>query len=307
MFVNLRQYLVALIVVVAMAVVYQSFVTPHMRPPIVKTMQLATMPPLDRFSDSLKELFPDEDCWQRRGCKILKTVDGMLLFEEFVDMKDNKVRLSPLSIVVGGGLKSGGDASPIVIDAMEGAEIQFTRSLVIGSGPAPSIERGRVIGPVVVTRRGDDTGSSDLLVKTSNIGIDSKKIWTTHEFDLNADGLSMRGRDLTLHLTKTGNGIPELERVELIYLHELNYVLDEQKTMACDCDGRVEFRFNERTLLMRDNVSLVYRDGVESSTFACDTLECVLADPEVQADSDSPRTALTDQFEKSRLQGNPWS
>ena len=305
MFVNLRQYLIALIVVVAMAVVYQSFVTPHMRPPIVKTMQLATMPPLDRFSDSLKELFPDEDCWQRRGCKILKTVDGMLLFEEFVDMKDNKVRLSPLSIVVGGGLKSGGDASPIVIDAMEGAEIQFTRSLVIGSGPAPSIERGRVIGPVIVTRRGDDTGSSDLLVKTSNIGIDSKKIWTTHEFDLKADGLSMRGRDLTLHLTKTGNGIPELERVELIYLNQLNYVVDEQKTMACACDGRVEFRFNERTLLMRDDVSLVYRDGVESSTFACDTLECVLADPEVQADADSPRTALTDQFEKITASGQP--
>ncbi len=305
MFENIRQYLISLVVVIGMAVVYQSFVTPHLRPPMVKTMQLATMPPLDRFSESLKELFPDEDCWQRGGCKILKTVDGMLLFEEFVDLKDNKARLSPLSIVVGGGLKSGVDAKPIVIDAIEGAEIQFTRSLVIGSGPAPSIERGRVIGPVVVTRRGDDNGTSDLLLNTSNIGIDSKKIWTTDEFDQKSEGLSMRGRDLTLHLTKSGNEVPELERVELIYLYQLNYAVDEQKTMACACDGRVEYRFDDRTLVMRDDVSLVYRDGMEASTFACDTLECILADPEVQAVSDSPRTALTEQFEKITASGQP--
>ena len=60
MFANIRRYLVALTVVIALAVAYQSFVTPHLRPPAVKAMQLATMPPLDRFSDSLKDLFPDE-------------------------------------------------------------------------------------------------------------------------------------------------------------------------------------------------------------------------------------------------------
>ncbi|MDA7874344.1 hypothetical protein N9B17_04175 [Rhodopirellula sp.] len=308
MFVNIRQYLLALIVVLAMAVAYQTFLTPYLRPPRVKSMPLATMPPLDRFADSIKDLFPDEDCWQRGGCKILKTIDGMLLFEDFVDLKNNKVKLSPLSIVVGGGLKSDGSSTPIIIDALQGAEIQFSRSLVIGSGPAPSIERGRVIGPVVVKRLGAGDEQSDLLVNTSNIGIDNKKIWTTDEFDLRSDGLAMRGRDLTLHLTNAGDGVPEPERVELIYLYGLRYSVDEQKTMDFACNGRVEYRFDDRTLEMRDAVSLAYRDGSQLSTFSCDTLQCVLADPEVKtmAGTDvSAETSITDQFEKIIATGQP--
>ena len=305
MFANIRRYLVALTVVIALAVAYQSFVTPHLRPPAVKAMQLATMPPLDRFSDSLKDLFPDETCWQRNGCKILKTVDGMLLFENFVDLKDNRVRLSPLSIVVGGGLKSDDGAAPIIIDAIQGAEIQFNRSLVIGSGPAPSIERGRVLGPVVVKRLADDPETSDLLVNTSNIGIDNQKIWTTDEFDLKSDGLAMRGRDLTLHLSKSGNGVPELERLELIYLYQLQYSMDDQKFMDCGCDGRVEYRFDERTLELRDAVSLAYRDGTQLTTFECEALECVLVDPAVQEGTDGLDKTLADQFEKITATGRP--
>jgi hypothetical protein len=305
MFVKFRRYLLALTVVIAMAVAYQILVTPSLHAPKVKTMHLATMPPLDRFADSIKYLFPDETCWQRSGCKILKTVDGMLLFEDWVDLENNKVKLSPLSIVVGGGLRPGRSATPIVIDAIQGAEIQFSRSLVIGSGPTPAIERGRVIGPVVVKRIGDGAENSDLLVNTSNVGIDNQKIWTTDEFDLKSDGLTMRGRDLTLHLTKTGNGIPGLERLELIYLYGLNYAVDEQKSMDFACDGRVEYLFDERVLAMRDGVSLVYREGAEVSTFDCDTLQCVLADPEVQDASGAGSTSVTNQFEKITATGQP--
>jgi hypothetical protein len=300
-----RQYLVALTVVLAMAVAYQTVVTPQLHPPEVKRMHAATMPPLTRFNEGIKGLFPDEDCWQRSGCTILKTVDGMLLFEEWVDLGNNKYRLSPLSIVVGGGLKSGGATTPIIIDAPQGAEIQFSRSLQMGGGPTPAIERGRVIGPVVVKRTGDGVKKRDLLVHTSNIGLDSQKIWTTDEFDLTSGGLSMRGRDLTLHLTKTGKGIPELERVELIYLYRLKYLVDETKSMDFACDGRVEYQFSQRTLEMRDAVSLAYRDGDQISTFNCDSLQCVLADPAVRADSGNASSSVTDQFEKITAMGQP--
>ncbi len=305
MFQKIRQYLIALTVVLAMAVGYQTLVTPQLHPPEVEEMHAATMPPLTRFNESIKGLFPDEDCWQRGGCTILKTVDGMLLFEEWVDLGNNKFRLSPLSIVVGGGLKNGGSTAPITIDAAQGAEIQFNRSLQMGGGPTPAIERGRVIGPVVVKRIGDATENSDLLVNTSNIGLDSQKIWTTDEFDLTSGGLSMRGRDLTLHLTKTGKGIPELERVELIYLYGLKYSVDETKSMDFACDGRVEYQFSRRTLEMRDAVSLVYRDGDQLSTFYCDSLDCVLADPDVLSAPNNASSSVTDQFEKITALGQP--
>ncbi len=302
---KLRQYLIALTVVLAMAVAYQTLVTPQFHPPEVKEMHAASMPPLTRFNEGINSLFPDEDCWQRSGCTILKTVDGMLLFEEWVDLGNNKFQLSPLSIVVGGGLKSGGSTTPIVIDASQGAEIQFNRSLQMDGGPTPAIDRGRVIGPVVVKRIGDGAENSDLLVKTSNIGLDSQKIWTTDEFDLTSGGLSMRGRDLTLHLTKTGQGIPELERVELIYLYGLKYSVDETKSMDFGCDGRVEYQFSQRTLEMRDAVSLVYRDADQVSTFNCDSLQCVLADPDVQSDPSNASSSITDQFEKITAVGQP--
>ncbi|OUW83677.1 MAG: hypothetical protein CBD74_05410 [Saprospirales bacterium TMED214] len=302
---KIRQYLIALTVVLAMAVAYQTLVTPQLHPPEVKEMHVATMPPLTRFNESIKGLFPDEDCWQRGGCTILKTVDGMLLFEEWVDLGNNKFRLSPLSIVVGGGLKNGGSTAPITIDAPQGAEIQFNRSLQMGRGPTPAIERGRVIGPVVVKRLVDDSENNDLLVHTSNIGLDSQKIWTTDEFDLTSGGLSMRGRDLTLHLTKTGKGIPELERVELIYLYGLKYSVDETKWMDFVCDGRVEYQFSRRTLEMRDAVSLAYRDADQLTTFFCDSLECVLADPEVLSESSNAGASVTDQFEKIIAVGQP--
>ena len=302
---KIRQYLIALTVVLAMAVAYQTLVTPQLHPPKVKWMHAATMPPLTRFNDSIKGLFPDEDCWQRSGCTILKTVDGMLLFRDWVDLDNNKFRLSPLSIVVGGGLKSGQSSAPIIIDAPQGAEIQFNRSLEMGRGPTPAIERGRVIGPVVVKAMGDENEHGGLLVHTSNIGLDSQKIWTTDEFDLSSEGLSMRGRDLTLHLTKTGKGIPELERVELIYLYGLKYSVDETKSMDFACDGRVEYQFTQRTLEMREAVSLAYRDGDQLSTFNCDSLECVLADPELESGSGKASSSVTDQFEKITAVGQP--
>ncbi|MAI73129.1 MAG: hypothetical protein CMM01_19785 [Rhodopirellula sp.] len=302
---KIRQYLIALTVVLAMAVAYQTLVTPQLHPPKVKWMHAATMPPLTRFNDSIKGLFPDEDCWQRSGCTILKTVDGMLLFRDWVDLDNNKFRLSPLSIVVGGGLKSGQSSAPIMIDAPQGAEIQFNRSLEMGRGPTPAIERGRVIGPVVVKAMGDENEHGGLLVHTSNIGLDSQKIWTTDEFDLSSEGLSMRGRDLTLHLTKTGKGIPELERVELIYLYGLKYSVDETKSMDFACDGRVEYQFTQRTLEMREAVSLAYRDGDQLSTFNCDSLECVLADPELESGSGKASSSVTDQFEKITAVGQP--
>ena len=288
-----------------MAVAYQTLVTPQLHPPEVKEMHAATMPPLTRFNESIKGLFPDEDCWQRGGCTILKTVDGMLLFEEWVDLGNNKFRLSPLSIVVGGGLKNGGATTPVTIDAPQGAEIQFNRSLEMGGGPTPAIERGRVIGPVVVKRMGEDADDGDLLVHTSNIGLDSQKIWTTDEFDLTSGGLSMRGRDLTLHLTKTGKGIPDLERVELIYLYGLTYSVDETKSMDFACDGRVEYQFSRRTLEMRDAVSLIYREADQLTTFYCDSIECVLADSDGVSNATSGRASVTDQFEKIVALGQP--
>jgi len=302
MMIRMRQYIIAFTIVLGAAVIYQKLVTPWMRPARVIRMQIASLPPLERFNDGIKDLFPDENCWQRRGCKVLKTAGGMLLFEECSDLNNNKVKLSPVTIVLGSRFKDGGKNRPIIINAVQGAEIQFTRSLEMLSGVAPAIERGRVIGPVLVQQKGHDPSQQDLLVKTSNVGIDSKKIWTTDEFDLQAEGVSMKGRDLTLHLSNAGSGTPTFDRIELIYLYGLNYSINEQKSLDFQCNGRVEYRFEDRTLDMEDSVSLVYHEGQGVSTFACSSLRCVLADPALD---NSDRSSLADRFEKITAVGQP--
>ena len=302
MLVRMRQYIIAFTVTLGAAVIYQNLVTPWMQPPRVARMQAASLPPLERFTDGIKELFPDENCWQRSGCKVLKTAGGMLLFEDCVDLKNNKVKLTPVTIVVGHGLKDGGKSAPIIVEAAQGAEIQFTGSLEVLSGSTPAIERGRVIGPVLVQQKGADQAEPELLVKTSNVGIDSKKIWTTDEFDLRAEGLSMKGRDLTLHLNGSGNGTPELDRIELIYLYGLKYLINDQNSADFACTGRVEYRFGDRTLEMRDSVSLVYHEGQVASTFDCSFLQCVLAD---QKGARSDRGSLAKHFETITAVGQP--
>jgi len=302
MFVRTRQYIIAFTIVLGAAVIYQNLVTPWMHPPMVSRMDAARLPPLERFTDGIKTLFPDENCWQRQGCKVLKTAGGMLLFEDCVDLQGNKVKLTPVTIVVGGGLKDGSRGAPIILEAAQGAEIQFTGSLEMLSGSAPAIKRGRVIGPVLVHRQSEDPKQQDLSVKTSNVGIDSKKIWTTDEFDLRAEGVSMQGRDLTLHFNGSGNGAPEMDRIELIYLDGLRYSVNEQKTVDFGCKGRVEYRFDDRTLEMREAVSVVYREGEMVSTFDCSSLSCVLAGSGAKA---SGRGSLAEHFEKITAVGQP--
>ena len=81
--------------------------------------------------------------------------------------------------------------------------------------------------------------------------------------------------------------------------------MDDQKFMDCGCDGRVEYRFDERTLELRDAVSLAYRDGSQLTTFECEALECVLVDPAVQEGTDGLDKTLADQFEKITATGRP--
>ncbi|TWU48796.1 hypothetical protein Poly51_47000 [Rubripirellula tenax] len=301
---RLTHYFSALIFLVASAVIYSNALTPWMSPPDVELIALKKSP-VHRTDDSLDDLFP-EGAWQRSSCKRLQTAQGVLLFQNWEQTDDSHWKLWPITVVIGRGLTNETADAPIVIDAVEGAELKFTESLDMMSGGAPPIDWGRMVGGVHIYRNGrpggDGRHSMDL--RTADVGMDTRKIWTTKTIEMSVGEAKMVGRDLTIHLAAAGgNGSAPstvLDRMELIYLDQLMMPIGgrglfgegpsdgephgdaagREAMISVACGGRVEYDFAIDQLLLRDSVSLVYQtDGALADRFDCQQLELTLNDP----------------------------
>ncbi len=186
----------------------------------------------ERNNDALSDLFADGS-WQRGNCKQLQTSDGMLLFQNWQQTADDQWKLWPITVVIGRGMSGVKSAAPVIIESAEGADITFTESLDVMSGGAPPIRQGRMIGSVHIHRSSvDDQHSLD--IRTANVRIDNKKIWTTDKIEMRVGQAQMVGRDLTIHLagrTSPGGGAAVLERMELIYLDKLMMPLEKGRAL----------------------------------------------------------------------------
>ena len=294
--------MMALLVLVASAASYQAVVTPWLEPPEIEPIGLGSDSVLE-IDASVLSLFP-EDAWQRGVCKQLQTADGMLLFQSWEQVENDQWRLWPVTVIVGRGLTSEESRQPILLEAEQGAEIKFTESLDVMSGGAPPIQRGRLIGDVRMYRQSDGGRTEALEILTSNVGIDSQKIWTTESIEMTLGTIRLVGRDLTFHLDgpshpgESGGGAATvLDRMELIYLDELVMPLEggsiwgqqqegqsqgdaERAMISLTCGGRVEYDFALDYLSLRDSVSLVHHvQGKLTDRFDCESIEIALNDP----------------------------
>ncbi len=226
MMVRLRHYLASLLLLSLIAIGYRATVAPWLEPPGMEVIGLGDDPIL-QSDESIQDLF-SENAWQRGTCKQLQTADGVLLFQSWEQVENDQWRLWPVTVVIGRGMSGGVADTPIILEAEQGAEIKFTESLDVMSGGAPPIQRGRMIGQVYLHRPGDREGQDALEIQTSNVGIDSQKIWTTEAIEMQVGKARLLGRDLTIHLDGPSNAATGkakaptvLDRMELIYLDEL--------------------------------------------------------------------------------------
>jgi hypothetical protein len=290
---RLKHYLTALSLLTAVSVIYQNTFVPLIQPVSSESIPMKPAQSL-RVDASLTDLFP-AGSWQRGSCKVLQTADGMLLFENWEQTSGDQWKLWPVSVVIGRGMSSKKSAEPMILEANEGAEIKFSASLDVMSGGAPPIERGRMIGPVHVFRKSiddpTDTNADQRTfdLKTSNVGIDRRKIWTTDAITMQVGGAKLAGSDLTIHFAADpskshGNGHSIMDRMELFYLDQLTMPLgkasEDEGTVSILCNGRVEYDFALDHLTLSDSVSLVHQDptGIVDR-FDCDRLQLWLNDP----------------------------
>ncbi|QEF99981.1 hypothetical protein Mal15_40480 [Stieleria maiorica] len=335
---NVRNYFIALAVLVSCASAYRIAAIRLLTVPDVARVE--PRPPTQRvdLKEDLADVFP-EDAWQLGDCKRLLTSNGALLFENWRQISEDQWKLEPLTIVVGRGLSDDAAATPIVLTAKEGAEIQFAQSLDMMGGSAPPIKMGRMIGDVEIERRGTTDPSEALAVKTRNVRIDNQKVWTTERITMQVAGAQLRGSDLTIYLaasatsaTKAETAATLLDRMDLVYLEELRIPLngpaidpanvrvpakdtgrprrigtkeaaDENGEVSIKCNNGLVYDFALDRLSLRDSITMVRTvRGQTIDTFTCDTLDLILRDP---ANQSVVRRGPLDWIDRVHATGRP--
>lgn len=282
--------------------------------------------------EDLADLFP-ADAWQLGQCKRLSTESGTLLFRELRKISESQWKLEPLTIVFGRGLsEDDANNAPIVLTALEGAEIQFTQSLDVTIGAAPPIKIGRMIGDVQIQRAGNVQPGESLSVQTRNVWIDKQKVWTTERIAMRIGNAILNGRDLTIHLAESAATAASarsgrttaaiLDRMDLVYLEELRIPLDgngpdgnglrrlgENATpsnngvVSVRCKNGIKYDFALDRLSLADSVMMQRSvNGRVVDQFDCETLSMVLRDPANQL---LPRRGPLDWIDRVYATGQP--
>jgi hypothetical protein len=298
---RLSNYLVSLVFLGCLAVVYNNIIAPRMAPAALDHVPIAPSKQFGSVETSLHDLFA-EGAWQRGTCKRLQTSDGMLLFQNWEQTSVEQWKLWPLTVVIGRGMSADAEGDPVIIDAPQGADIKFTQSLDVMSNGAPPIKNGTMVGPVHIHRTNRQDHQKSFNLRTANVGIDTRKIWTTETIEMQIGSARMVGRDLTLNLapgltaSSSESKTAILDRMELIYLDELVMPLTKRgiwtptvdgttqpgpdAMLSLRCGGRVVYDFAIDHLTLRDSVSLIHQtSGTMPDRFDCETLELKLNDP----------------------------
>ncbi len=260
----------------------------------------------------------------------------MLLFERWEQVSEDQWKLWPITLVVGRGMSGDLDPEPIILEANEGAEIKFAQSLDVMSGGAPPIDRGRLIGKVVIRRPNQKDDGESLSIETSNLGINNRKVWTTEAIRMKFGQARIVGRDLTLFLAVSAGSVPKgvgaaevLDRMQLTYLDEFIMPLEDgglwkKKDKAAEdpvrlpttrettplkamlslrCRGRVDYDFAVDQLSLRDSISVIHHvPGEPEDRFDCEAIDLNLRNP---SDETIVRQTPLDWISRITAAGSP--
>lgn len=313
-------YLIALAVCLGAAIAYRATVVPLLRPAAGEAVAVHEST-VEITGPDMSGMFP-ADSWQLGRPKVLQASWGVLLFEHWEQVAPDRWQVKPVSVVLsrendGTGFASSAaaadqprDGSTVIMDAPEGAIIEFAEPLNMLSGGSPPIKGGQLVGPVhIYNEPSPEYADKALDLRARNVRIDSRQIRTVEAIDLRVSGARISGRDLTIHLAGGGtiptgdndSPLSVLDSMELIYLDDLSIPLPEgglweplpevvaglpagqPKTagkLSVRCGGRVVFDFTDYTLRLGDGVEVRHHGGVTADdTFRCRELSVQLVDP----------------------------
>ncbi|MEL6109363.1 MAG: hypothetical protein AAFU85_25430 [Planctomycetota bacterium] len=316
---NLLNYLLALASLVLCATLYHGVADVFLRPRRVTAATPRSPTARPELRAALADLFPDQ-AWQLDDCKRLLTSNGALLFREWNQTSDDKWLLKPVTIVVGRGLSEESAEAPIILSAVEGAEVEFAQSFDVMGGSAPPIKMGRLIGDVTIDRAAVDASERPLSVRTRNVYLDNQKVWSTEDIRMDYGSASLRGRDLTIFLAASATTAASstrssnvLDRMELVYLEEMRIPIERKQhpnqrpappeSASILSDGKLSYDFALDRLSVRNNVRITrQRNDTVIDHFTFDAVDLRLRDP---ADDELTRDGPLDWIDRINAVGRP--
>ena len=246
---------------------------------------------IDQRIAALAELFP-ADSWVLKNPKILESDQFQLLMRDYRNRGDGRLELRPCAIIV----TPEGPAETeqqrwqraIVLEAPEGALLEFDRPLDLRRGDIGQIVGGQLQGRVTIRSQGESDGpEDDLLIVTRDIEMTRTNVFTPHAVDFRFGPHYGRGQELHIKLAEgksekntptpdvAGIELFELRKVERLHLQMGKVAADQAKPakaaagpfdgeedipVEITCEGPFRFdipgkvaSFNEKVCVLRIN------------------------------------------------------
>ncbi len=218
---------------------YAIFLTPILEPSTTlrKTVVSSTAAAaLTAFSSrpELNDLFPP-DAWERDNPMVLETKYGWLLIKQYETTDGNEetglaseIKLKPCTMVFFSEEgKQNGKTRPIVMQAPDGARLQFDAGTNLRRGKFGNLIQAALVGDVRVFSPPTSPLQNDgFELTTRDLRIKRNRIWTPYEVAFRFGANHGRGRDLVITLggkddIPGAQRLGELRSIEIVHLEHL--------------------------------------------------------------------------------------
>ncbi|HEX3870780.1 MAG TPA: hypothetical protein VHV77_10110, partial [Pirellulales bacterium] len=279
----------------------------------------------------LKSLFLAGD-WELTSPKILETAECILLVKSYKNLPDGRMELRPCTAIflpeaVGMSVEEQ-RRQAIVMRASEGAILQFDSASDLRQARIGKVIGGRLIGPVTIRSDYKEPGPhDDILVHTSDVDLDEKRVWTARPIDFQLGPNRGRGRRMQIDLVSAGeSGFRGMRSLELSQEVEVRLEPGDadmfpgnrppsepragsrkaQPPVEVRCRGPFRFNFETDVATFHDQVDVTRMHATgPSDQLTCEMLSLVFKKAEMSAST--PAASSTPQLQPTRVEatGNP--
>lgn len=195
------------------------------------------------------QLFPPGS-WELKRPKVLETDQGTLLFDDYRTEPSGALRLTRCSLI--SHLASDQSAPDrgqgdrlLVMQASDGALLEFDKPLNLARGEFGDFVRGRLLGDIRIFSPASDDGADDaLLVVTRNVQIEPQRIWAPNTVDFQYGPHRVLGRDLSIQLSKPGPSdqdqdlaVGQIQSVEMVHVDHVKLLLNADSWSAASASS----------------------------------------------------------------------
>ncbi|HTN75309.1 MAG TPA: hypothetical protein VL096_08685 [Pirellulaceae bacterium] len=238
---HLQRYASAMAIVLIAFSAYALLAVPRIEPSVKLRTQEDTFSPgeatshvMDRHRKKVEHIFP-AGSWQLQSPKVLETEHGTLVFKDYKPLADGRMELKPVTLIVYSGQKSpAGKASarPIIMDAPEGAVLQFDSATDPARADFGRLTGGLLTGPIRIHSPATSPTANDALqIVTRNVQLDERRIWTPHAVNFRYGPSYGSGRDLVITMLppenqgkqKKGPAIEGMKTLELVHVDKFHF------------------------------------------------------------------------------------